>query len=1335
MSATDASDTNDNVTLSVSKECEIDEILNAENGDSSNLAIEDNFYTNDKGNLADNNLNSLRASNENPVLGATDRSLDGGTMDDIKSEILYISEHGGGTLYLNGGNYTGATKILAGTYDPDNGDNWWDGDTDNRPNKVYISNVKIYGGSQLGDGVMAKFGDSWDYALTFGVKNSKSPVIPGSTGKRGFYSTYGCFLTNVSFENLNATTKLVNFQSGSLTDCVINNCVSQYQFMGMEGCYWDNTPLPIKNCNFTNCHQTYKGANDVNDGSGQLGAVFGIGMTNCNFINTSSAQHGGALCIADESNWGSSAVASVLTKCNFINVTSRWFAVYIHGNFSSSFAYITSPEIIDGCSFINCTGTGEYAAGIGISHDNVIVRNSKFDNCTGGQGAAIMVGGLDGAHDGFSGRNYQGNNVTIENCNFTYNVAKIKGQSSSFCVAVYNEMSDGKWKGQPRFRYDATTGKYIPDENGDYYEKHPDVWFRPSGDAGAVYVYGNDTKILDCIFNKNIAHSGNGSAVYILGQRTIINNTKFYNHYAVNGTVFIKGNNAEIHDNIFEENYADQGSAFYIIGNNTGIFDSNFTKNDGINGTIYINGKDTEVYNSEFEENYAVDGAGIFILGNDTKIFNSTFDKNEGLDGLGVYIIGSNTDIVNSTFKNQDGFSGCGVYIEGNDTRILNSTFNHNDAAFGAGVYIEGNDNLISNSTFSDNVAVDGAGVYIRGDNATINASSKFIKNNASSGGAIYIEGNFAKVGNNTFYQNNVTHQGGAVFVHGDNSTFTSNNFTENEAIPNDGNDNSGLGGAIFVKGDNTTTISNEFTHNKARNGSAIYSNGKNFRLKNDVFNENQAWSYLLSVTPKPKESYYNTSNENITIQHRGGDNIINAIHNANKNTEIHFLNVTFKNNTGAKINTGNNWVVPVNGVENSAGGTKLYQDDREYMQKINVRIQQVDGKTILETTQYITDIYGEVVIYLERPKRSTKIIIPLDEPLPVGEYVVSANHPEDWNYKAIQNTNTFRVLGYVDLSVNKTSDKDEYFIGDTVTWTITVHNAKNATVATHVNLTDVLPKEFTYVSCNPSKGNYSNKTNNWTIGTINPDETVRLTITTIATKVGSFDNVARVYSNETDWNLTNNKDNKTVKVIKLAVDKTASDLTPHVGDTIEYNITIINNGENDYTRELTVIDDLPDGLVYETTVNIINATGGVSSHSANKVTWVIRNIPHNSKAVIVIKVSVTKDGELTNNVTVDDDLKVNETVKAIPSADLAINKTVSDKTVHNDSTVRWVITIKNNGPSKAQNVKVTDILPKGLVSFEIYQIDDGIFEDDVWKIDEMANGEVLRLVLSSVVN
>ena len=88
------------------------------------------------------------------------------------------------------------------------------------------------------------------------------------------------------------------------------------------------------------------------------------------------------------------------------------------------------------------------------------------------------------------------------------------------------------------------------------------------------------------------------------------------------------------------------------------------------------------------------------------------------------------------------------------------------------------------------------------------------------------------------------------------------------------------------------------------------------------------------------------------------------------------------------------------------------------------------------------------------------------------------------------------------------------------------------------------------------------------------------------------------------------------------------------------------------------------------------------------------------------------------------------------PEADLEVNKTVSASKVSNGNVVFWTITVKNNGPDNATNVRVTDALPKGLVSFEIDTIPEGTtFENGVWSIGDMNNGTVLVLVLKSVVN
>ena len=188
---------------------------------------------------------------------------------------------------------------------------------------------------------------------------------------------------NVTFENLNCTGRFFSFASGSLTNCVFNNLESYQHLFFVIGSYMDEVPIRLTNCNFTNSKQTYVGdlPEGGTDGTGQFGVVFGAEMYGCNFINTSSATHGGAFCLSDE--WESSAcVASKLIDCNFINITSRWFAVYIHGNYTNTPRFITEPQVLNNCKFINCTGEGEYGGALGISHNNVIINNSEFSPIT-----------------------------------------------------------------------------------------------------------------------------------------------------------------------------------------------------------------------------------------------------------------------------------------------------------------------------------------------------------------------------------------------------------------------------------------------------------------------------------------------------------------------------------------------------------------------------------------------------------------------------------------------------------------------------------------------------------------------------------------------------------------------------------------------------------------------------------------------------------------------------------------------------------------------------------------------------------------------------------------
>lgn len=295
------------------------------------------------------------------------------------------------------------------------------------------------------------------------------------------------------------------------------------------------------------------------------------------------------------------------------------------------------------------------------------------------------------------------------------------------------------------------------------------------------------------------------------------------------------------------------------------------------------------------------------------------------------------------------------------------------------------------------------------------------------------------------------------------------------------------------------------------------------------------------------------------------GDKIINAIHNTASNDQIHFLDVTYRHNDGHSYNTGTSIIQPVNGAEQSQGGSLLYQDDREYLQKIYAEVYHEDGQEIF-WGEFPTDIFGAVYITAQKPLR-------------VGKYTVNAIHNEDWNYKEITNRSKFEVLPYVDISTDKDSDHDEYYVGDPAIWTITVHNADNGTNATNVTVKDLLPAGFAFVSYTATQGTYDSATGIWTIGNMINGSTVQLTIHSIATFADKYNNIANASSNEEDWNLTNNEGNKTVdvlSVVNLTIDKSVNIDTVYVGENVIFTINVINNGPSNATM-VKVEDVLPE--------------------------------------------------------------------------------------------------------------------------------------------------------------
>ena len=752
--------------------------------------------------------------------------------------------------------------------------------------------------------------------------------------------------------------------------------------------------------------------------------------------------------------------------------------------------------------------------------------------------------------------------------------------------------------------------------------------------SGAICVagkVGNTANITNCVFDN--CTSGIGGAIYLHGtglsetRHSNVINCTFTNCVASHrgGAIGSSQNYLNVENCRFINNTAKQGAAFMVGGINKYALDGDNTQ-----------GHYNTMKNCYFHNNTGTEeGGAVHITGNNNSAIGCHFDDNYAHNG-----------------------NGAAIYVKGLNAKVYNSEFYHHDCQKGT--------------------------VYIEGDHANV-TSSKFENNTASMGGAgVYVLGNYSVLDDNIFANNNATIHGGAIHSEGNYALIHNSLFQKNNAIPNIHNKDQGLGGAIYIRGDDNEISLCDFEGNTARNGSAIYNKGKRLHLNDDEFFNNQAWSYLLFTTAQPKLSYYNES-ESVEVEatHVGGDNIINAIHNAGLVTDIFFHNVTYLHSTGPK-NSGSQ-IHPVPGVEKSEGGKLIYQDDREDLQSIELVVSNYktgeETLRIVKTTNLMGAISHNLTGYLP------------------GVYKVVATHHDSANYTEITNTTFFEILPQVDVSVTKTSDKDVYIRGEDATFTIKVNSIGSN--ATNVKVKDILPKSLKYVSDSATKGTYDPVNNVWNIGFMphGASETLKLIVKT--TQIGTFNNIVNVTCAERDWDLSNNVDNKTIHV-DLYYTKEANATDVSAGENLEYYLTVFNKGNTDYTEEIQIRDTLPQGIKYLGKYELEGADLVRYVNYGDQQIWYITNIRAGTNARITVKCQALEDGVWENTMNVWDLPPVKETVEVTHNADLQIIKSVSVPKVSKGDIINWTIVVINHGPSVASDVVVKDLLPEGL---EIYGV------------------------------
>ena len=824
---------------------------------------------------------------------------------------------------------------------------------------------------------------------------------------------------------------------------------------------------------------------------------------------------------------------------------------------------------------------------------------------------------------------------------------------------------------------------------------------------GITIVGSSSNKVSNTKFMNNYATSTNGNAfgaaLQVLG--TVSNCTFEYNqaNSDVNNShagalCFRPG--STVYNCTFIGNIAYRGAAttFHASGE---LKDCIFINNTatGFGGAISTGydgttGQKVKISNSYFEGNAAPIGGAITTHGNDITVDNSTFISNKAADdGGAVYVVDDGITVLNSNFGNNSAKNHAGaIYVKGNNVKIQNATFVNNSAHFAGAVRVEGNYVNVLNATFIGNKAIsDGV--------------------SKSQAGALGISGNNVNIDSSYFANNTVEGDAGAIGVKGSHIKVTNSQFYSNHANPFNNDLNTGLGGAIYTMGNNVTYDNAIFRYNTAVNGSALFVDSV-ASLKNIVFYRNHAYTYALPIiVQNPKNPYGVTVN--VTVVIIGGNNIANAIHHVGQLNDISFDNVTYLFNVNGTImnrTTGADELHPVDGVENSKNGTLIYRDERENTQSINpIVIYNEDGNIIYNET-LISSIYGDVRFSLSG--------------LAPGNYTIKAEHPEDLFYKAIKNETNFKVVGFVDLDVDITTDKNYYGLDEEVEWTISLTNhgphTDNNCYVNGIKLDNI-------VGFTPSKGTFDAATGIWKVGKLAKNEVVTLKVKTKTTSLGTVTLTVNAVNSTEDTNISNNVATKTIyiqELPKVVPTKDVNVTNPNYGDKVKYTIVVSNVGK--ITADVTLIDTLDKGLIFT------GASGNYEYDSTTRtVTWNIDGLAVGQNLTFYVYATVDAYGVLNNTVTVGD----NTVIRNVTVPEITPDKTIDNDSPNFGDKVSYTVTV-TNGEFEANNVIVKDVVGNGLTVTDISDNGqyDPITRTITWIVD-LAKNEVKTFTVEATVS
>ncbi|MBN1997763.1 DUF11 domain-containing protein [candidate division KSB1 bacterium] len=315
--------------------------------------------------------------------------------------------------------------------------------------------------------------------------------------------------------------------------------------------------------------------------------------------------------------------------------------------------------------------------------------------------------------------------------------------------------------------------------------------------------------------------------------------------------------------------------------------------------------------------------------------------------------------------------------------------------------------------------------------------------------------------------------------------------------------------------------------------------------------------------------------------------------------------------------------------------------------------------------------------------------------------------------------------------------------VGDTVHYTLTVRNNSATQTASDIKIIDRLAPGTNFLNVMPASMDYNAGRGEWLIDELSPGEGYSMTIAARITRSGDISNTAYIAGSvNTDSNPENNSGQSIICIpmrsdleIFCRTDKSRLCIT----DTSELKVTVVNNGP-DAATNIVVRNNLPEGL------RCLSWQPSSGNYDRVNGIWNLTAISQMDSVHLVIKVIADSQGVWSNFSAIesaeqsDPDLSDNRQFSTVQVLnffssypDVIIQQSASHDLISPDDQVSFTIHARNNGPGKADHVKIS-CLPHQNIEIMSAQATTGSYDsmNGLWTVGALEEGENGILTLNA---